>query len=450
MEMLRCDRYRQLMLFFIILISGLSCFSHKGFAQAVHRVEIPSSFNPVGSGARALGMGGAFIAVADDATAASWNPGGLIQLETPEISIVGAYFSREEDLSFGESPESNGSQNMTNGSLNYLSAAYPFTAFRRNMIVSINYQHLYDFTRDWLYTSDSETELTSATETIDYQQEGGLTALGLAYSIQLIPRFSLGLTLNYWGEGLVDNGWEQRLKQTGQGTYEGAVINTYTDYTEKYSFSGYNANIGFLWNINSRITVGGVFKSPFTANIEYQSSYTENITFPDTPDVGVNDSYTSKSDQELTMPMSYGIGMAYRFSDNFSTSFDIYRTEWDDFILKDENGDKTSPISGKPESESDVDPTHQARMGAEYLYIGNRIIVPVRGGVFYDPAPAEGSPDEFYGFSLGSGIAYKKIIFDMAYQYRFGNDVSQYIMENLDFSEDVQEHTIFASIIYHF
>ena len=60
---------------------------------AMERVEAPS-WNPVGSGARALGMGGAFIAVADDATAASWNPGGLIQLERPEISAVGAYFYR--------------------------------------------------------------------------------------------------------------------------------------------------------------------------------------------------------------------------------------------------------------------------------------------------------------------------------------------------------------------
>jgi hypothetical protein len=41
--------------------------------------------NPVGSGARALDMVGAFIAGADDATAGSWNPGGLIQLEPPKI-----------------------------------------------------------------------------------------------------------------------------------------------------------------------------------------------------------------------------------------------------------------------------------------------------------------------------------------------------------------------------
>ena len=52
------------------------------------QLEINSAPSPVGSGARALGMGGAFIAIADDATAASWNPGGLTQLERPELSLV--------------------------------------------------------------------------------------------------------------------------------------------------------------------------------------------------------------------------------------------------------------------------------------------------------------------------------------------------------------------------
>src|SRR5690554_2893241 len=56
--------------------------------EANAQLEITSSPNVVGSGARALGMGGAFIAVADDATAASWNPGGLTQLERPEVSWV--------------------------------------------------------------------------------------------------------------------------------------------------------------------------------------------------------------------------------------------------------------------------------------------------------------------------------------------------------------------------
>src|SRR6266516_2522165 len=44
----------------------------------------------LGSGARAFGMGGAFLARADDATAASWNPAGLSYLRVPEVSLAGA------------------------------------------------------------------------------------------------------------------------------------------------------------------------------------------------------------------------------------------------------------------------------------------------------------------------------------------------------------------------
>ena len=44
-------------------------------------------------GARSLGMGGAFAAVADDATAAFANPAGLTQLTRPEISVEGRHWS---------------------------------------------------------------------------------------------------------------------------------------------------------------------------------------------------------------------------------------------------------------------------------------------------------------------------------------------------------------------
>lgn len=44
------------------------------FAQETTINAIPL---PIGSGVRTLGQGSAFIAVAEDATAASWNPGAL-------------------------------------------------------------------------------------------------------------------------------------------------------------------------------------------------------------------------------------------------------------------------------------------------------------------------------------------------------------------------------------
>ena len=47
-----------------------------------------SPFLKIGSGARAISLGGAFVAVADDASAGYWNPAGLAQLRGPVISLA--------------------------------------------------------------------------------------------------------------------------------------------------------------------------------------------------------------------------------------------------------------------------------------------------------------------------------------------------------------------------
>ena len=68
-------------------------------------------------------MGGAFIGIADDATAASWNPAGLIQLEKPELSIVGAYQYRKEEISSVSHPEINNTADVGKRWKPYLSNA---------------------------------------------------------------------------------------------------------------------------------------------------------------------------------------------------------------------------------------------------------------------------------------------------------------------------------------
>jgi long-subunit fatty acid transport protein len=419
-------------------------------AQTIQRIEIPSSLNPVGSGARALGMGGAFIAVADDATAASWNPGGLIQLEKPEISVVGAYFDRMEDNSFGTNPEASGEQSVSETRFNYLSASYPFTFLNRNMIVSVNYQNLFDFTRRWNFPFEQRADNLTISQNIDYHQEGSLSALGIAYCVQATPQLSFGLTLNFWEDGIYENKWRQTTRNQGSGIYAGNPFTFEATSRDEFSFSGFNVNLGMLWNVNSRLTLGAVVKTPFTADLTHKLEFNASQNFPDFPGAGSTISEFSDTNEKLDMPMSYGIGLAYRFSDQFTVAADIYRTEWGDFVLTDSEGRKTSPITGQSTSESDIGPTHQVRIGAEYLFIEPKYVIPVRGGLFYDPAPAQGSPDDYFGFSLGSGIAVGRFVFDIAYQYRFGNGVGGSILQNLDFSQDVEEHTIYSSIIIHF
>ena len=413
-------------------------------------VEMPSSPNPVGSGARAIGMGGAFIGVADDATAATWNPGGLIQLEKPEVSFVLGYAHRTEKKFFADNPEASGSDTITDFNLNYLSAVYPFELLGRNMVVSLNYQHLYDFNRDWKFNFIYPAPTIYDGPVLnDYEQRGALYASGLAYCVQITPAFSAGVNVNYWGDSIFSNGWEQKYTSSAKFNIAG-IPGRYSGLKkEEYDFEGWNANVGFLFQITPRLTIGGVFKTPFEADIKHTVSDYEKREFPTLDRVEVFDSRQTYN-EELHMPMSYGLGFAVRFSDAFTLSADIYRTHWEDYALKDRLGVEKSPINGKLLNESDVDPTTWFRMGAEYLIIRQRIVIPLRAGLFYDPAPADGSPDDFYGFAVGTGIGYKRFIFDIAYQYRFGNNVSGPLWQEGNIPMDVQEHKVYCSLIIHF
>jgi long-subunit fatty acid transport protein len=429
------------------------------------RLVFASSPNPVGSGARAIGMGGAFIGVADDATAASWNPAGLVQLKAPEVSVVFSGVHRVEDNHFPLDPEADGSESITDSDINYLSAVYPFNLFNRNMVVSLNCQYLYDFTRSWDFlrskTDEKDIDLGGGfSETVTVETEsryrhdvsGSLSALGLAYSIQVIPSLSLGFTLNIWDDNLTDSEWESnnRLDIENVTTIAsiGMVERTHilTKVKDNFSFEGINFNIGALWRATDKLSVGAVFKSPFKADIGHDRELTTFRNGTTVSDV------RSSTDEKMRMPMSYGIGLAWRESDHLTVSMDFFRTHWEDLEIEDENGDKTSPITNMPPSESGIDPTQQIRLGLEYLLIDPEVdyVIPMRFGMFYDPTPAAGSPDDYYGFSLGTGFGKGRFILDLAYQFRYGNDVGQSLVGGSDFSQDVEEHLLYSSVILHF
>lgn len=64
----------------IPLVLALLCAAH-----AAHATKYAGEFLKIPVGARAIGMGGAFTAVADDATAPWWNPAGMVYLPYREV-----------------------------------------------------------------------------------------------------------------------------------------------------------------------------------------------------------------------------------------------------------------------------------------------------------------------------------------------------------------------------
>ena len=71
----------------IILLSLLFVY---GAASAEDLSHIPGAFVDIGYGARPMGMGGAFVGLADDRNAVMWNPAGLLQLKGQGVSFMWA------------------------------------------------------------------------------------------------------------------------------------------------------------------------------------------------------------------------------------------------------------------------------------------------------------------------------------------------------------------------
>ena len=446
--MLRYPLFTILLLVTILPFSGSELWAQTIFQQ----IGISSSPNPVGSGARALGMGGAFIAVADDATAASWNPGGLIQLERPEISIVGDYTYKKSEFTSDEQPEIDNTGRVEESRLNFLSFTYPFKLYK-NFVVSLNYQRLYDFDLDFDHRFDFSSAGVDLEQKRDFNQDGQVGALGLAAAIEIIPQLSFGMTLNIWTDKLFwRNDWDANFSERAVGTISGVSTTIDTEVRDKYSeFEGINFNFGLLWNINRYVTLGAVVKTPFTADAKHKFRFEQVQTFGPPLNTTITSEQKINENVDIDMPLSYGLGLSCRVSDAFTLDLDIYRTHWSDFILKDSQGNKFSPIDGRPKNESDVDDTTQVRIGGEYLFILQRLnlVVPVRTGLFYDPEPSEDGEKDFFGFAIGSGLAYKRFVFDAAYQLRWGNDVDTGNL--IATSEaDVYQHTFLASVIFHF
>lgn len=410
-----------------------------------------TSPSPVGSGARAQGKAVAFIGVADDATAASHNPGGLVQLERPEISIVGSYFIRREQQDVTRPETLVADQTLDSIALNYLSAAYPLQLLRRNVVVSLNFQRLFDL--------HGATDVASRFTTINgiqrvrSRQEGSLFTVSPAIAVQMTPAFSVGVAFNIW-PNLFENGWEQAVSVRGEGrVVSGNRIVPFVStgrIAEAFAFEGFNVTAGFLWRLNAVVSLGGVVRSPFTAKVTHTHSSTLTVALQDgSPPVTTELRFRETLDMD--MPLAYGLGLSARLSDALTLSFDVARIHWSDFRLEPSTRDDVLLVeNGAPSGKGQAvlngrsDDTTTVRLGAEYLWIRPKTVIPFRAGVFYDPEPGDGDTDDFFGFTLGSGLAINRWIFDIAYTFRTGRVHSEAT------TSTVYQHSLLTSLIYHF
>jgi len=390
----------------------------------------------------------------------------LVQVERPELSVVGSYNGIYEQFSARGHGEVDSSHDDHNLDLNYLSFTYPFRmpGLGRNSSVALNYQRKYDFSRDFLmdynWSGTSQGMPVSRSLTMDFEQSGGLGAITPAFAVEITPTLSIGASLNVWmSTPFEDNSWRQRIRT--DGLYEiGPMVSEVTTVTrEKYrDFEGENAVVGVMWNATPRWTLAARYDSGFTGDVKYRSIETR------TQDGRAMPAVTAGESRHVRFPSSFALGTSYRAGDRLTLSFDVTRTDqWKDFFYETADGERFSLVDASALNDPDkgrthFDPTNTVRFGGEYVFVPERpeqrinYLWTVRGGLFYDQEPASGHPDDFFGFALGAGVVtHQRVSIDLAYQLRYGHDVNRDFIRGVDgFEEDVFQHRVLTSVIVYF
>ena len=260
----------------------------------------------------------------------------------------------------------------------------------------------------------------------------------------------MGLAVNFWGLEDTGNGWDQ-VFQTTEVVNRGAPnqTNSWGEDREKYSFSGINYVIGTHYKIQN-LTIGAVYKTSFEADVRYRASHKFTTVVANNPGLDTLQDFNQNEDETLTWPESYGVGLAYRYSDRLSFALDGYSTRWSRYKLQTDEGN-LNLITGTKFNRMDVADTWQVRGGAEYLWIQPKYVFAFRGGLFYDPEPRGDGISEFYGAAVGGGIVYRNFVVDGALQYRFAQDIKEsQQVENVKAVTDNQDYFGIVSLIYHF
>lgn len=397
----------------------------------------------VGAGARALGMGGAFLARADDATAASWNPAGLSYLLRPEVSLV-AGANRVEMDSPGEISRFSGFEP------DFVAVTWPLPSI--NGSAQLSYQRLIPF------SGHRTIEREGSHVTLDPQ--GGFDVLALGTGWKVAPTLRVGATLNRWL-----NGFHQvRVLRRTPGRFRNTTLDA------DFGLRGWNMNLGFIWSPWETLNIGGVAKTPFSGRVRLKKKRSDYFFLPSgapDPEATTENSF-EKDDLRLDFPSAYGVGASWRVRSSITVSADYTRTSWAEARIYGFFSLEVRPSPDEPApaptfydalpyplfdtSQSD---TEQFRAGLEYVIIRDRFKWPLRVGYILDRQffrAAGGRAPVFQGLTVGTGIILGPVLLDAAYLREVGNFISPPDVSTMPSSVPIRQGTyrlLFSAIYRH-
>lgn len=290
--------------------------------------------NEFGPGARAMALGGAYSAVAEDYTAVYWNPAGLAQIRKMEFYGGLSHLSMNNRIGYHGTTTEN-----TNGftNLNAIGMVFPIPTYRGSLVFAFGYNRVNAF--DDFNKLGGSPNLVKNNKSF-YQEEtltseGGVNNWSFSGAVDLTQNVSVGATLN-----LITGKYQYDFAYFSDDSQEDADPRIFSDTSTfpifqdeaainiNQDLSGVGFKVGTLIRPTENLRIALTVTTPSSVHIEESSSFTE--TFTDDSLYlydGGDDPPESFRKYRITSPWRFEVGASYKYR-LFTVSTGLEFVDW--------------------------------------------------------------------------------------------------------------------------
>jgi long-subunit fatty acid transport protein len=337
--------------------------------------------------ASAAGMGGVRFALVADSSASVVNPARLTALPkfsfTLSSSYTSASFYRYAIVNTGVLGSE---KNSTMGvyALDFGGITFAFKGWALGISIGL----LESYGRpsqnpDYEYAGEVQYSL-------EFRQSGLLRNYNLSLARNFGERISIGIGMNY-----VSGSMEKTIVENIY--YDGVTISD----QKSHDFKGFYINGGFVADLNPKLTIAAVFRTPYTKEANSKS-----ILHYDSPLGNTDIRHEVEAKNKFKQPFVCGIGVDYRFSPQFRAASDVSYFNWSSY----------SVTYYDEEIKREFKDIIKVSGGLEYLgslrFLQQDVKVPIRVGLSYDPQPVKEPRIRYIYFTFGFGMHWKQLYLD--------------------------------------
>lgn len=441
-------------------------------------------FPGLGSNARALGMGNAFNALSDDASAAYFNPAGFGLLKKLEISGGLNFLDYKNSTTlFGEKSDGNN----TNTSLNRLSFAFPFPTYQGSLVFGLSYHKSKDLSSIVKFNgfnSGNNSKIQSLLNTDipfnlfltdgsnntiingnlnqsgDILNSGEINNWTFSGAIEVQKNFFIGGNLTVASGTYESN--SNYYEDDTRNFYEGITAIGEPQTTDfqtfhfnniiKWDIGGWNAKVGFLYQLEDVARFGATVQFPKSFTVD--EDYSEIASSQFGTGQYYEQTYNDKVKYDITTPFeltgAFAINLKGIILSAEATIIDYSQLE---FTKAEGFGDPQSFIANNNKDIKEL-LTSVINYNVGFEYTVPNIGLRLRGGYLTQPSAFKGDNSDFDRKFLTGGIGYLAngiIGIDVAYAYGWWKDFGDNYGTNVSRTfQDIKSHNVILTTTYRF